>query len=265
MVTEEQGTADTVAELPTTQFTAINGKEQRTMAMSNDVDRESRESQARCNGLPRTFPPGQESLTITTTMSQVLAAPANWDTQSSQPSPLYSNAESLHGWKRSGSIEQDLSSASSHSQAVLFSTKQTPTATSESYSTQEEDLADSRRETAASDLWRTGQYAQQTHVKSAEQLGEVRQSAFQSVDAQHRDYSHTCPANDDKSANPSATYGHDRTEEYVQSDLKQRKRQFSNRTKTGCMTCRKRKKKCDETRPECEETFWRFRLLKWTC
>ncbi|KAL8704893.1 MAG: hypothetical protein Q9201_001961 [Fulgogasparrea decipioides] len=30
-----------------------------------------------------------------------------------------------------------------------------------------------------------------------------------------------------------------------------RKRVFSNRTKTGCMTCRRRKKKCDEQHPEC--------------
>ena len=33
---------------------------------------------------------------------------------------------------------------------------------------------------------------------------------------------------------------------------KRRKRVFSNRTKTGCLTCRKRKKKCDEAHPECE-------------
>jgi hypothetical protein len=31
-----------------------------------------------------------------------------------------------------------------------------------------------------------------------------------------------------------------------------RKRLFSNRTKTGCMTCRKRKKKCDEGHPYCK-------------
>lgn len=31
-----------------------------------------------------------------------------------------------------------------------------------------------------------------------------------------------------------------------------RKRNFSNRTKTGCMTCRKRKKKCDEQHPVCK-------------
>ena len=38
----------------------------------------------------------------------------------------------------------------------------------------------------------------------------------------------------------------------VDGDRKRRKRVFSNRTKTGCMTCRKRKKKCDEQKPECE-------------
>jgi hypothetical protein len=34
-------------------------------------------------------------------------------------------------------------------------------------------------------------------------------------------------------------------------DAKKRKRMFANRTKTGCGTCRRRKKKCDEAKPEC--------------
>jgi hypothetical protein len=34
-----------------------------------------------------------------------------------------------------------------------------------------------------------------------------------------------------------------------------RKRQFANRTKTGCGTCRRRKKKCDEAKPECRSRF----------
>ncbi|KAK0251843.1 hypothetical protein B0A54_11502 [Friedmanniomyces endolithicus] len=34
-------------------------------------------------------------------------------------------------------------------------------------------------------------------------------------------------------------------------DSKKRKRNFSNRTKTGCHTCRTRKKKCDEKKPYC--------------
>lgn len=34
-------------------------------------------------------------------------------------------------------------------------------------------------------------------------------------------------------------------------DTKKRKRNFTNRTKTGCHTCRGRKKKCDEAKPKC--------------
>lgn len=40
-----------------------------------------------------------------------------------------------------------------------------------------------------------------------------------------------------------------------------RKRVFSNRTKTGCMTCRRRKKKCDELHPTCE-SFLRYSSTK---
>ncbi|KAF2672777.1 hypothetical protein BT63DRAFT_136362 [Microthyrium microscopicum] len=37
----------------------------------------------------------------------------------------------------------------------------------------------------------------------------------------------------------------------LQVDMRKRKRAFTNRTKTGCQTCRKRKKKCDEGKPAC--------------
>ncbi|KAH8723287.1 hypothetical protein GQ44DRAFT_774117 [Phaeosphaeriaceae sp. PMI808] len=37
----------------------------------------------------------------------------------------------------------------------------------------------------------------------------------------------------------------------VQVELKKSKRRFVNRTRTGCITCRGRKKKCDEAKPEC--------------
>jgi hypothetical protein len=40
----------------------------------------------------------------------------------------------------------------------------------------------------------------------------------------------------------------------VHSDPTKRKRQFKQRTKTGCGTCRGRKKKCDEEKPECMPT-----------
>lgn len=37
-------------------------------------------------------------------------------------------------------------------------------------------------------------------------------------------------------------------------DRTKRKRAFTNRTKTGCTTCRRRKKKCDEAKPQCKYT-----------
>ncbi|KAJ5689778.1 hypothetical protein N7462_004170 [Penicillium macrosclerotiorum] len=48
----------------------------------------------------------------------------------------------------------------------------------------------------------------------------------------------------------SPAYPSDRSTAPVQVAPK-RKRVFSNRTKTGCMTCRRRKKKCDEMHPAC--------------
>lgn len=46
----------------------------------------------------------------------------------------------------------------------------------------------------------------------------------------------------------------------IQVDHRRRKRVFSNRTKTGCLTCRRRKKKCDELKPECAFTIYSLRL-----
>ncbi|KAF2142531.1 uncharacterized protein K452DRAFT_308186 [Aplosporella prunicola CBS 121167] len=55
---------------------------------------------------------------------------------------------------------------------------------------------------------------------------------------------------DDDAARPAD--GFDITRAGVQVNLKKnRKRAFANRTKTGCQTCRRRKKKCDEKKPEC--------------
>lgn len=49
----------------------------------------------------------------------------------------------------------------------------------------------------------------------------------------------------------SPAYNSERSATAVQVAPK-RKRVFSNRTKTGCTTCRRRKKKCDELHPACE-------------
>ncbi|CAI4215083.1 unnamed protein product [Parascedosporium putredinis] len=68
------------------------------------------------------------------------------------------------------------------------------------------------------------------------------------------DYPNTSPDADDRSISvyTGSPYTADgRKDSVIQMDPKKRKRNFSNRTKTGCMTCRKRKKKCDEQKPEC--------------
>ena len=276
---DEQGVV--LAESPSSRFTAVNGKEQATALVNGVSGGPSRRgSDERPNGQPRISPPGQEKLTITTTTTQRedWMQPTNGDRQSYPPAS-YPDVELSHKRKRSGSIEQNSSSANSyHSHALPSSTKQTPTtATTESDGPREDSLRgqsqsdsrdqynpdvqyrqflasadDSRDAAPANEPWHSRQYPPQTHISSDEHLGEVLQRASQSMDAQsHHDYDHTSPGDDDRSANPYSGYGSERREMSAQSDPKKRKRNFSNRTKTGCMTCRRRKKKCDETRPEC--------------
>jgi hypothetical protein len=47
-------------------------------------------------------------------------------------------------------------------------------------------------------------------------------------------------------------YGSERRHASTEAGPKLYKRPFSHRTKTGCVTCRTRKKKCDEARPQCK-------------
>lgn len=57
---------------------------------------------------------------------------------------------------------------------------------------------------------------------------------------------------DDDPQDQYGAYGTDRASQGAVQAGPKRKRVFSNRTKTGCMTCRKRKKKCDEGHPYCK-------------
>jgi hypothetical protein len=267
--------ANTQPESPTSRFTAVNGKEQApsvvNAANSNGTTR--RGSDERSNGQPRITPPGQEKLTITTTTRDDWAPSSNnGDRHSYQPPGAYSEADASHKRKRSGSVEQNSSSANSyHTHALPSSNKQTPTtATTESDEPRQDALRappSEHRDSYAPDV----QYRQfipsgenhrdsgarndqwhhafpQQHTPSDEQVGELLQRDMQSMDAQQRGY--MSPGDE---SNPyGGGYGNERREMSAQSDPKKRKRNFSNRTKTGCMTCRRRKKKCDETRPECE-------------
>ncbi|PWI75238.1 hypothetical protein PCL_05896 [Purpureocillium lilacinum] len=90
-----------------------------------------------------------------------------------------------------------------------------------------------------------------TQGQTEEQIGEALRRATGQMD--HSDYSQTSPDAEDRSmaAYGSPYGGEHRQDSILQHDPKKRKRNFSNRTKTGCLTCRKRKKKCDEQKPEC--------------
>lgn len=84
-------------------------------------------------------------------------------------------------------------------------------------------------------------------AQTDEQIGDALRRA-----TEQSDYPATSPDGDDRSMSYSGQYSAERRDGVIQSDPKKRKRNFSNRTKTGCLTCRKRKKKCDEAKPECE-------------
>ncbi|KAF7882682.1 uncharacterized protein EAF02_006045 [Botrytis sinoallii] len=263
-----------------------NGNVTSTGVNGNGVAR--RGSDERPNGQPRISPPGHEKLTITTTQDQDWSSSKNGERthlpdrqmNTSQNSNHYSDDNS-HKRKRSGSMDQGSSSANSyHSHALPNSTKATPTtATTESdgirddgsvraksqphldsretYSADSQyrqfmSATDSARDTPSNDLWHSRHYPQHPQVASDEHIGEVLQRASQNLDAQQHEYDRrTLSGDDNRYADPQSAYSQERRELSAQSDLKKRKRNFSNRTKTGCMTCRRRKKKCDESRPEC--------------
>ncbi|OXV07934.1 hypothetical protein Egran_04302 [Elaphomyces granulatus] len=85
------------------------------------------------------------------------------------------------------------------------------------------------------------------------QLAEVLQREAQGPESGQRAWgavSRSAETSSDVDQRTFAAYDQDRSQGAVQVGPK-RKRVFSNRTKTGCMTCRRRKKKCDEQHPAC--------------
>jgi hypothetical protein len=268
-------------ESPTSRFTAVNGKEQPPSNGATGSESGTRHSDDRPNGQPRISPPGQEKLTITTTTTQRedWGAPINGERGPYQQGPSYPDTEGSHKRKRSGSLDRERTPSNvyhSHSLSTP-SAKETPTTatTIEADTPRDENMSashgHSRDPYSSTSQYRSFHMGDQTprdghaedqpwhagyrqgQISSDEHLSEVLQRETQSIDAQQRDYQHGSPDDDDRSSNHYGGYGTDgRREMSVQSDPKKRKRNFSNRTKTGCMTCRRRKKKCDETKPECK-------------
>ena len=84
---------------------------------------------------------------------------------------------------------------------------------------------------------------------SDQQMAESLRQHNRSYDSMPPRDNYGTPEEDDEHGQ-YGDYGASRSS--VDLDRKRRKRVFSNRTKTGCMTCRRRKKKCDEQHPECK-------------
>lgn len=206
----------------------------------------------------------------------------------------YGETENLHKRKRSGSIDrqtaQPSSTSSYHSHGLPSSKPQDSGIGTDSPETPREasirplsnhaardpyvnesqthypPYNDETRETGSGGgLWysqqsqepRASADAQQLshHLSPEDQLREALQREAQSTDNQGA-FAGTSPGDDDdRSASYQGGYAPDRMPLQMNPDHKKRKRNFSNRTKTGCMTCRRRKKKCDETRPECKNLF----------
>jgi hypothetical protein len=187
--------------------------------------------------------------------------------RSAYQSPSYPDAEAPHKRKRSNSIE----SRRGHP----FMQERTPdTATVPSHPDSRDPYGTPQREhrhfgddQRDKESWYSHQgrgdrspydtqqnSATSTQGHTDEQIGDALRRAASQGD--HGDYPNTSPDGDDRSLPLyGGSYGSDhRQDSILQHDPKKRKRNFSNRTKTGCLTCRKRKKKCDEQKPECKQT-----------
>lgn len=117
---------------------------------------------------------------------------------------------------------------------------------------------DERRDKESSWQGGKGSYERQSNPptttpgRTEEQVGEALRKATGQMD--HSDYNQTNPDSEDRSMVAYGTLykGEYRQGSICQHDHNKRRRNFSKRTKTGCITCRRRKKKCDEQKPECE-------------
>jgi len=89
-------------------------------------------------------------------------------------------------------------------------------------------------------------YSSSNGVQSSTPEGRLSE-AFQRNNDQH--YSSSINAGDQQQSDDQSN---DRPQVVKIPQEVKRKRNFTNRTKTGCITCRNRKKKCDEGRPHCK-------------
>lgn len=237
-------------------FTALNGndpKPQESPRRSPPVKRPGSEerveavapSQHRTSGDASSVPRDQ------------WASPAGAD----RPPYPYADAERPGKRKRSDSAEPRRAGPSTSEERETVPPSQPPAEARDVYGTRERDYRpygdegrDHNEPWYSREQRERGGYDQQDSAGSVpsqtdEQISEALRRGTEDSQGQ---YSPTSPEDGDESGF-YGPYSADRREDsLVQSDPKKRKRNFSNRTKTGCLTCRRRKKKCDEQKPECQ-------------
>ncbi|TPX16923.1 uncharacterized protein E0L32_003485 [Thyridium curvatum] len=251
-------------------FTALNGgspKSATTEGLNGGLSTIRRESEEHTGRPGQISEPRTAASTADPSPTQP-ERPGSWsgpslDRPAYQPAPAYSDNESTHKRKRSDSMEPrrgeyDLSR---HDRPVEESDPSRPRSPSRDAYTPQRDYrpyGDEHRDHG--DSWysqsradeRSSNYEPQSAAPNSANTDEQIETLRRATGQMDQDYPQTSPDGDDRSVIYGGQYTPEqRRDGVMQSDPKKRKRNFSNRTKTGCLTCRKRKKKCDETKPEC--------------
>jgi hypothetical protein len=182
------------------------------------------------------------------------------------PTIHYSDGEGPNKRKRSDSVELRRDSTAQEQTPERTpggprndsrETYDTPRRESKHYGEDQRDREASWKSQQAPRDERNGYDSQQNSATSPrgqteEQIGDALRRATGQMD-NNSDYGNSPDAEDRSGGAYGSPYGNEhRSDAIIQHDPKKRKRNFSNRTKTGCLTCRKRKKKCDEQKPECK-------------
>lgn len=234
-------------------FTALNGGSPKTSDPPTVSAEKSTASDERANNTA----PAQPQPTPDASSNQRSAQSSERPTFQS---PNYPDVEGTHKRKRSDSIElrrdppvqeRTPETTSAHNHVESCEPYGTPQRDYRHYGDEQRDKEGwyAQRDERGYDSQQNS--ATTAQAQSDDQIGDALRRAASAMDA--TDYQ-TSPDGEERSI---IVYSGQYTPEQRRNDLlhhdpKKRKRNFSNRTKTGCLTCRKRKKKCDEQKPECE-------------
>lgn len=176
--------------------------------------------------------------------------------QSSSQSQIHSSPDHRTDEQSDLQVQNGSLNSSTHSHST---TQQNQTSTASSYP--RADPLDNQQSATGNPSWSdydsnliSQAQRAQTLDSSDAQLAEALQRETQGSDANSKSWEPLNRGSEgaaDLDQRSYQNYTQDRPQAAVQVGPK-RKRVFSNRTKTGCMTCRRRKKKCDEQHPACK-------------